>query len=214
MKKYEIILEKLKNAAIADNELATLLLIDTSLWEDFKKQHGKEILLSTKKLKTIVSFVSKEYLYFINNYYCPVLGKFDLYLPYVNDSYTDSNIFYNFQKTKQEFPTLLPIGNIDQGDYIFLNEKGEVIQFVGIGREEASPDFFTEVSKDEYDIGWDIAYLTYPDADGLYRMYMVLAFSFDEFMNECVFGDKYPEFTEKKDWFYKYIKKIRKDMNV
>jgi hypothetical protein len=28
-------------------------------------------------------------------------------------------------------------------------------------------------------------------------MYMVLALSFDEFMDECVLGEKYPEFTEK-----------------
>jgi hypothetical protein len=97
--------------------------------------------LSTKKLKTIVPFVSEEYLYFISNYYCPVLGEFDLYLPYVDDSCANCSIFYNFQQTKEELSTLLPIGNINQGDYIFLNEKGEVIQFVGIGREKAPPDF-------------------------------------------------------------------------
>jgi hypothetical protein len=162
------------------------------------------------------NIVSDEYWHFISNYYCPFLGDFDVFLPYTLDQNDENSIGYNIINMNKIIPNnkLLPIGCLSDGDYIFLNEKGEVIQFVGIGREKAPPDFFTEVLKDEYDAGCDIAYLTYPDANGLYLMYMVLAFSFDEFMNECVFGDKYPALTEKEDLFYKYIKNLRKDMNV
>ncbi|MDR2158170.1 MAG: hypothetical protein LBO02_02530 [Holosporaceae bacterium] len=152
----------------------------------------------------------------MTNHYCPFLGDFDIFLPYTEAGEDENSLFYNIKKIDKMFPNnrLLPIGCISSGDYIFLDEKGQVIQFVGIGKENVPSDFFTEVPKDEYDIGFNIAYLPYPDFDGLYRMYMVLAMSFDEFMNECIFGDKYLEITEKEDAFYKYIRKLKSKLNM
>jgi hypothetical protein len=212
MKLYEKILQQLEYDCSLDHQLACDLLIDLSLWKDFKNEKKTQILASIRELKKIFPNLSDEYLCFWKNYYCPILGEFDLYVPYAEATYSDCLIFNNFNVSKDEFSSLLPFGNINNDDYIFLDEKGQVIQFVGIGQENVPPDFFTEVPKDEYDNGWDIAYLPYPDTDGLYRMYMVLAMSFDEFMNECVFGNKYLEIIEKEDIFYKHVQKIKNNL--
>ena len=214
MKFYEKVLNQLEIDVSNDKQLAGDLIIDVTLWKEFKLNNREQIMVALQELKKEYPQISKEYVYFLKNYYCPVLGDFDIYVPYADKECEDCTIITNWRETRNKFPSLLPIANFDHGDYIYLNEKGEVIQFVGIGKETPPEDFFTEVPDEDYEVGFDIAYLTYPDSDGLYRMYEVLGRSFDEFMNECVFGDRYPEFTDKEDNFYWHVKKIRESLGL
>ncbi len=214
MKIYEQILDNLIGKARVNSDLCNRLLIYLDHWLVSPQKYKKEITVNAEIIEKAFPAISDQYRHFILSHYCPILGALDMYVPYADQEGENCAILFNYEQTKDEFPTLLPIGNIDGGEYLFLNEKGQVIQFVGISRKEAPEDFFTEVPDDEYETGFDIAYLTYPDSDGLYRMYKVIARSFDEFMNDYVFGEGYLDLVEKKDDFYCVVKNIRKTMGI
>lgn len=214
MKKYELIIKELIKRVEKSEGLADCLLLDISSWKEYFKQNHTHLSSKIEELKTECMLLSEAYEHFITNYYIPLFGEIDLYVPDADAECECSTIHFNFSQIKDEFPTLLPIGNINNGDYLFLNEKGEVITFLEIAKDSKPMDELTEVLDDEYGDGWDVAYLKYPDRNGDYRMYWILARSFDEFMNDCVFGDKYLEITDSDDAFYRCVKEIRNDLGI
>ena len=85
---------------------------------------------------------------------------------------------------------------------------------MNLAKETIPDNSLMNVSDDEYESGFDIAYLNYPDDDGLYRMYEVLGRTFDEFMNNFVCGKRYSDFIEQIDNYYVAIMKIRKELGI
>lgn len=212
MKKYEAIIEQIKkDFEIYGDQLKIQLLLS-----DFLEYDGAFSNIIKSKLSNILCKfpLSSEYIHYVEKYYSPIWGKYDFYIFDIDGKYRDCSIEYNWKQTRDEYPTLLPIANIDGDDYIYLTKKGEVIKFLNIGTKEKPSPELLEVSQEEYDAIWDIAYLDYPDNEGYYRMYWILAKSFDEFMNDCVFGDRYVEITEEEDDFYRYVKGIRRELNI
>ena len=203
MKTYEKILKQLELDAENDTDLANELIIDVSVWRDFNE-----------KLKNKYPSYSEEYWYFLNNYHCPFLGCFDIFLTCDNTEGDENLIDYNIEVTDNLIPknTLIPIAGIGS-QFIFLNEKGQVIQFINVASKVKQSNFFTDVPREDYENSCDIAYLSYPDVEGFYKMYRVLAMSFDQFLDECIFGERYLEFSD-PDAFYRHIRNVKKELGI
>lgn len=212
MKMYEEIIKNLESEAAENSELANELLIYPHVWTDFKNNNSecmKEVLseLESKGYKNY----SEEYWYYISNYHCPFFGGIDMFLLIDNTEGNENTIMYNIDKIDDDVPGahLLPIACAN-GDYIYLDQKGMVIQWTGVANKSIPEDFFSKITLEEYAIGCNVAYMPYPNKEGNYLMYMVLSLSFDDFMNEYVFGDRYPELLGEEDEFYRCVRNIKK----
>ena len=214
MKPYERIAEHIIDEVLENNSLGRKLLMDVPYWLEYRKTHRDEIAFTLNRLKEEYPTVSQQYLYFLDEYYLPVLGAIDMYVIQGSEDYQSCTVLNNYYQTKRAYHSLLPISNTTEGDYIYLNERGEVIQLVGVGQTSIPAQFFTEIPKEEFMSGVDVAYLDYPDKNGLYQMYILLSYSFDEFMNEYVFGEGYLDLVEKKDDFYFVVKNIRETLGM
>jgi hypothetical protein len=175
------------------------------------------------KIKKQYSLLSENYISFLEKYQCFALG-WGVFLTSYNYSEKFS-IDYGVKEFgklvsicyKEIFPIGININDDKAGDaenIIFLNNRGQVIKFIGSIITEKPRKWQTYCSKKNLEEGLDIAYLDYYDEfAGGYREYRVLGNSFGQFMDECIFGERYLEFAE-EDAFYNYIKDLKKRLKI
>lgn len=213
---YKRIISELRN----DFQIKSLLPeLSIGLVEIDEEKNRKAIV----EIKEKYSFLPKDYIEFLEKYQCFILG-WNVFLTsydYPEDSSIDYGVKEFCKLISIDQKKILPIGiNInddeseDAENIIFLNNKGQVIKFIRSVLTSKPKKWQTYCSKKNLEEGLDIAYLDYYDElAGGYREYRVLGNSFGQFMDECIFGERYLEFAE-EDAFYNYIKNLKKRLGI